>query len=300
MTVEPPDIVPPTTKPATIAAVVVTYNRLALLQECVAALRAQTRPPDEIVVVDNGSTDGTADWLAAQPGLTVVTQANLGSGGGQHTGVRIAYLKGCDWFWCMDDDTIPEPDALRALTVVPHFSEPTTGTLSSLVLDTAGRLFGSSWLMPHESARWADTILHDRCLEVSVATFVSLLVRRAAVTAVGLPVKEFFLGVDDWEFTARIGRRFRNYCVLDSRVIHKAPNRQLPPAEHARTRKYLHGVMNQAAWVRLQPVGWVRKATRLAYQFLILTRLVASGMAPLRALHWFAKGLTMRVRIEFP
>ena len=58
------------TTPDSIAAIVVTFNRLALLQECVAALRSQTRRPDEIILINNGSTDGTAKWLAEQSDLT--------------------------------------------------------------------------------------------------------------------------------------------------------------------------------------------------------------------------------------
>ena len=81
-----------------IAAIVVTFNRLTLLQECIQALRDQTRRPDEIIVVDNSSTDGTREWLNAQLDLTVVRQGNLGSSGGQQTGIKTAYQKGYDWF----------------------------------------------------------------------------------------------------------------------------------------------------------------------------------------------------------
>src|SRR5437763_1531479 len=62
----------------TVAAIVVTRDRLPLLQRCLAGLRAQTRPCDEILVVDNGSGDGTAQWLASQEGLTVLRQDNTG------------------------------------------------------------------------------------------------------------------------------------------------------------------------------------------------------------------------------
>ena len=68
------------------AVVVVTRNRLELLKTCVAALRGQTRQPDEIIVVDNDSNDGTAEWLAAQKNLTVVRQQNTGGAGGFYEG----------------------------------------------------------------------------------------------------------------------------------------------------------------------------------------------------------------------
>ncbi len=126
--------------PASIAAVVVTYNRLALLQECVAALRAQTRPLNEIIVVNNGSSDGSTEWLASQPDLTVVNQANSGSAGGQYTGIKMAFAKGHEWLWCMDDDTIPTSSALAEFESSMPFSEASTGFLWSLILDPSGNV----------------------------------------------------------------------------------------------------------------------------------------------------------------
>ncbi len=72
------------TKPAnSVAAVILTHNRLSLLKRCVAAVRAQTRPLDAIIVVDNASTDGTREWLAQESDLKVITaQANLGGPAG--------------------------------------------------------------------------------------------------------------------------------------------------------------------------------------------------------------------------
>jgi len=85
-------------------AVVVTYNRLHLLKECITALRNQTQKPDAILVINNGSTDDTGKWLLSQPDLLVISQGNTGSGGGFETGIQWAYKNGYSWIWCMDDD----------------------------------------------------------------------------------------------------------------------------------------------------------------------------------------------------
>ncbi|HYD31091.1 MAG TPA: glycosyltransferase, partial [Azospirillaceae bacterium] len=98
-----------------VAAVIVTYNRLPLLQTCVAAVRQQTRPADRIIVVDNASTDGTSEWLSSQRDLTVVTQPNSGSAGAYHSGIAAALASDDDWIWCMDDDGVPEVKALEEL-----------------------------------------------------------------------------------------------------------------------------------------------------------------------------------------
>lgn len=61
-----------------IIACVVTYNRLELLKQVIDGLRNQTRKIDEIVVINNGSTDGTGEWLQDQNDITTINQDNLG------------------------------------------------------------------------------------------------------------------------------------------------------------------------------------------------------------------------------
>ena len=106
-------------EPMHVAAVVVTYNRLPLLQQCLQALDAQTAALAAIWVIDNASTDGTE---AAVRGMNLPnliyrhTGRNLGGAGGFAYGVREAALAGYDALWLMDDDTIPEPEALEKLS----------------------------------------------------------------------------------------------------------------------------------------------------------------------------------------
>ncbi len=74
--------------PLRVAAVVVTYNRSDVLRNALTGLLAQTRPLDELIVVDNASTDGTSDMLAAEfPTARLVRMSeNLGPGGGLRRG----------------------------------------------------------------------------------------------------------------------------------------------------------------------------------------------------------------------
>ena len=119
---------PPTGDPRArrIVAVVVTFNRLALLQRLVARLREVTEV-DEILVVDNASTDGTGDWLVSTaegpastgadvtPVLARTLTHNRGGAGGFHDGLGWALERGADLAWLMDDDGIPAPDCLALL-----------------------------------------------------------------------------------------------------------------------------------------------------------------------------------------
>lgn len=93
-----------------VVAVVVTYNRRELLKRNLSCLRAN-RPVQSIVVVNNGSTDGTTEWLKEQKDLIVIHQENVGGSGGFYRGIQHACQLKADWIWCMDDDVF------RGLTV---------------------------------------------------------------------------------------------------------------------------------------------------------------------------------------
>ena len=80
-----------------IVALVVTYNRLNLLQESLKAISTQTRTPDEVVVINNGCTDGTTEWLAQQSCITFRFVDNQGCSAGFAYGIKKAYELGADW-----------------------------------------------------------------------------------------------------------------------------------------------------------------------------------------------------------
>src|SRR5437764_423392 len=103
--------------PSRVAAVVVTHNRRELLLEALAAVHAQSRAPDAVIVVDNASADGTAAAVRARfPSVRLAELArNTGGAGGFAYGMALALAGAADLTWLMDDDTVPEPGALRAM-----------------------------------------------------------------------------------------------------------------------------------------------------------------------------------------
>ena len=204
-----------------IAAVVPTHNRLAMLKDCITAMRGQSRKLDEIIVVNNGCTDGTGEWLASQSDLTVVKQDNLGSAGGFYAGLKLAYQNGHDWVWCADDDSSAAPQALEFLTRCPYFEKENTGFLASLVLWTDGSVHSMNVMNPVFVKEWIGTILDERCFGVSSAAWAGMMVSRAAIAKVGYPIREFFAWSDDSEYSTRISEQFRCYAVLDSKLIHR-------------------------------------------------------------------------------
>jgi len=97
--------------------VIPTFNRLKELQTVISAVRSQVRPPEtelEIVVVDDGSSDGTSDWLEAQTGRSdfeAIRQENSGPAAARNRGVEAA---SGDFIFFLGDDTEPQPGWLGA------------------------------------------------------------------------------------------------------------------------------------------------------------------------------------------
>ncbi len=190
-----------------IIAVVVTYNRLELLKRNINCLR-QNKPLSSILVVDNGSTDGTKEWLDEQNDLTVIHQSNVGGAGGFHTGIEAAYSQNADWIWCMDDDVFPRNDCLDNL--LPYTADGTIGILAPRRLleeKVYTNDFCSYNLTRPFSSMYQDKLSKRKDItspvEITGTAFEGLFVRREVVAAIGLPNKELFIFCDDTDYCLR-------------------------------------------------------------------------------------------------
>jgi rhamnopyranosyl-N-acetylglucosaminyl-diphospho-decaprenol beta-1,3/1,4-galactofuranosyltransferase len=92
-----------------VVTVVVTRHRRESLGKSLAVIGAQTRPPDHLVVVDNGPDDPAADVVAdcPIPSTYLPSLRNLGGAGGFALGILHALALGADWVWLADDDGCP-------------------------------------------------------------------------------------------------------------------------------------------------------------------------------------------------
>ena len=208
-----------------VAAVVVTYNRLPLLQKCIESLHAQTASCD-ILVVNNASTDGTGPWLAAQEAAGVLmardTGENLGGAGGFNKGIRWAVEAGYDYLWVMDDDCLPEPDALEKLLEADRLLDGNYGWLSSVALWKDGSECKMNRQKLKKSFYEYSPLMKYGIVQAEQATFVSLFLRTETVRKFGLPIKEFFIWGDDIEYTRRVAVRGKRPCFVagQSQVVH--------------------------------------------------------------------------------
>lgn len=242
-----------------VAAVVVTFNRLELLKQCVDSLRAQTVHCD-ILIVDNASTDGTGQWAASQPDLAYRnTGSNLGGAGGFNLGMRWAVEAGCEYVWVMDDDTLPKPDALEKLLEADRILEGGYGWLSSVALWTDGSECKMNRQKLKKSYYDYSPLLKYGLVQAEQATFVSLFLRRETILRVGLPIKEFFIWGDDIEFTRRIAVREGTPCFLagGSQVVHATKNNKgsnIALDDPERIGRYFYAFRNEAYLYRQEGI----------------------------------------------
>ena len=220
-----------------IAAVVVTFNRKALLLECLAGLLAQSRPVDRIFLIDNASTDGTREALDGagylnHPLIDYVPMAtNTGGAGGFHHGLKVAFEAGYDWFWLMDDDGFPDAGALRELVgalkpgvacasaVVVCEDDPARFVFPFPVLDADGlpRLFGFPRKIASVEALAA--IATDGTYPFA-HFFNGALINLDATRKVGNVDREFFIFGDEIDYFFRLRQAGVVLSVLKAKHYH--------------------------------------------------------------------------------
>ena len=201
-----------------VVAVVVTWNRWPLLQRSLSAVSAQSRPPEAVVVVDNASTDGTPQAVRRTfPAVEVVEAAhNTGGAGGFAAGLTRALALHADLIWLMDDDTEPRPDALATLLEAHQgYAGPPPALVASRVVWSDGRDHPMNTPRVKPGARSTERAAAAEvgCKPIRSASFVSVLCDAQVVRERGLPMADYFLWNDDFEYTTRLIRgRPGLYC----------------------------------------------------------------------------------------
>ena len=215
--------------PDRVTAVVVTFNRRSLLEECVQALLRQTHPLTHIYVVDNASSDGTAGWVeqvaagSAVPIALLRLPDNRGGAGGFAAGVAAARDDEIDWLWLMDDDAAPRPNTLQLLVQAPPASDPATACLAPKVVYASGGIDANQRGHFHRRLRSLpeSAYVPGQYPTLGYMSFVGTLLRVDAARAIDLPRADFFVWGDDVEYSLRLRRVGEIRLVSESVMVHK-------------------------------------------------------------------------------
>jgi N-acetylglucosaminyl-diphospho-decaprenol L-rhamnosyltransferase len=202
------DLMPNDRHPADV--VVVTWRGRGTLPGCLASVRRAMGQAPHLIVVDNASDDGTAPWLATQPGLDKVVSSprNLGFAGGANLGIRSG---SAPYVGLLNDDAEVEPAWLDTLVgVLEAPGNERVAAVTSRLLLSDGELVNSTgnlmspqgrgrdrdWLVPREQQRPAG--------EVFGFCGGAALLRRAALDEVGLFEEDLFLYYEDTDLSWRL------------------------------------------------------------------------------------------------
>jgi len=213
--------------PAVVAAVVVTYNRSKLLVDCLDHLLKQSRPVDRIIVVDNGSTDGTCEILnqkgfLANPVLDYLSLGkNYGNSGGLFRGISHALNEKPDWIWVMDDDANPDGYALQRILENDVLQKNIYGSAAigsgksikklCFPAKTVNRL-KNKYIEHHEE-------LND-IEEVEWIPFLGFFIHSEMIRRIGLPDPDLFILNDDVEYSERAKKCGANIYIVKSSIIY--------------------------------------------------------------------------------
>jgi glycosyltransferase involved in cell wall biosynthesis len=226
---------------STISAIIPTYNRSAFLKECVESLLNQSRHIDEIIIVNDGSTDDTAT-IAQSYGSAVIYLSK--SNGGKASALNLA-LNHCssDYIWICDDDDIAAADGAAVLASAldtDPFIGLAYGTFKIFQDTSTGRAFSppTYWHRPDE------TNVTINFLEEMFTFQFSMLVRRTAYETVGL-FDETLLRSQDYDMVLRLLRNVRSTFVPHVIFFQRQHTGARGPASeqfdaHASERKWLH------------------------------------------------------------
>ena len=194
-----------------VVAIVVTHNRKTMLIECINANIYQTMQCD-IIIVDNASTDGTKEFFQHSD-ITgdrqnrihyLRLEENTGGAGGFHHGLKYAIEHNWDWFWLMDDDAKPEPNALENLLSAAEQSNTIYGSVAVGIKNDKKLLCWLAGIINRKKENFTeDYDSLNEIEEVAGIPFIGFLIHRSLVGRIGLPNRNFFIYSDDQEYCER-------------------------------------------------------------------------------------------------
>lgn len=239
-----------------------SYNSSATLPRVIEGVESQTRAPDRVIVIDNGSDDATVEYLRQLPSLyeVIFLPENLGLGAGHNTGWRMAFEDPeCEFVWTLENDSIPPPDCLEGLLEAADH------------LARNGLQFGA--ICPRQSHPESPKSPRQEAPQVaSRMTFNGTLIPCSSIREVGYLREDFFIDQDDWEFAYRLVAAGRpTYVDPKTLIIHlgkgKGTNSVLRLYYRVRNETYLRKYIkheNGAAFESFARCAWSVARTALS------------------------------------
>jgi GT2 family glycosyltransferase len=202
-----------------------SFNDADIIDRTIESFRQQTQRLDEILLVDNASSDGTLDAPAIR-GITVIRHAeNGGTSGAVVTGMRYALERGYDWIWVLDADSLVLPDALEKLLELyaglPPEQQKKTAFLACMARNQPGNEPWYGSVFTERGIEVVDPPLEHRHFLCNSYIWSGCLYSLAAVRQFGLPNADYVLDCGEDEYGYRIMQAgYNGFIDRDAVLLH--------------------------------------------------------------------------------
>jgi GT2 family glycosyltransferase len=275
----------------TLAVVIVNWNGGHLLDACLTSVIEQEPAPSRVIVVDNGSTDGSLAHLRSRwPQVVALdTGSNLGFAGGNNLGIRDALAAGAEYVLLLNNDAQLLPGALGELLASLEAAGPAAWAAAPKILYRAnpdvvwsagGRFDWWRGLSIDRGWNERDRGQYDRPELMEFANACCLLVRAQIFREVGLLDDGYFMYFEDSELSARAGRRGARVAYRPAaRVLHDVQGSSGGTAGGSSPVALYYWTRNRCRFVARNVRGPVRRFA--AHAYVIGTRAVRMAQAVL-------------------
>ena len=203
--------------------VIVTYNRLELLKECIIACEEQSEKFEKVIVINNASTDGTKEYLESlnYENLKIINSTeNLGGAGGFHLGIEKAIDYDLDYLLLIDDDAILacnyNEEILKNMEADIYAYSGSVKTDDKIQFEHRRHL--------HKGFKCVNSNINEynkTYFDYDLSTFCGVYISMNIIKKIGLPCKEFFIWFDDTEYSLRINKYSKIRNINSTYLNHK-------------------------------------------------------------------------------
>jgi GT2 family glycosyltransferase len=266
-----------------IAIVLVTYNRLEKLIKTLSCYDNLLDFPQDIIVVNNDSNDGTKDYLlewqnkrALYAKHIINLDKNTGGSGGFYEGQKYALGLNPDWVMLADDDAYPAVNMIEEFVkFVSSHNTNNTAAICAEVLRTDGSIDTSHRSRYHlvkglfyERTRSRYEDYNNEWFNIDLLSYVGCFIKREALIEKGLVNPDYFIYSDDSEHSIRLKKYGEIICVPAIKIIH---DEQFAKQIDTLTWKDYYGYRNEIDMLKrhhfIAAITWTRRQLKLLKHF---------------------------------
>lgn len=220
-----------------VAAVIVTYNRIEKLKVALESYEKQTLLPEYIIVVNNCSNDSTKSYLEKWQEesdkikkIVINTTENLGGSGGFYVGQEEALKLDVEWIYIADDDAYPEERYFENINkFILNYTTDNIAVVCGKVKQNNNyenehrAIITNAWKINfYRGLKNSD--YNNDAIQIDLVSYVGILINKKALEKVGLVNKDYFIWQDDIEHSLRLKNYGKLFCLSDTSILHDADN----------------------------------------------------------------------------